>query len=269
MLNLIEYLRKPKRLADYLTWACLVAPGIVLNKDGSLQRTMRYRGPDLESSTPEQLIAYTARLNNLLRRLGSGWAMFFEASRREATNYPVSDFDDPASWIVDQERRGTFKEAGAHFETDFYLTLTWLPPADSTSRFETLIIDDPADAPSAFWEDNLGLFQRQSSRLLDLVETIMPEAAWLSDDETLTYLHQCVSTKRHPVKCPDIPAYLDYVLTDCDLKGGLSPEIGFHHLRTVSVQGFPSMTEPGLLNELDQLGFSYRFHWTKQKRIRS
>ncbi|MEO0883027.1 MAG: conjugal transfer protein TrbE [Pseudomonadota bacterium] len=259
MLNLKEYNDKPTGLVHYIPWACLIAPGILLNKDGSLQRTLRYRGPDLESSTPEQLVAYTARLNNLLRRLGSGWLMSFEASRRHATGYPASEFEDDASWIVDEERRGTFEEAGTHFETDFYLTLTWLPSADSTSRLENLIIDDPADVPQYYWLENLGHFQRTSSRLLDLIETIMPEAGWLTDDETLTYLHHCVSTKRHPVRCPDIPACLDYFLTDCDLKGGLSPELGDHHLRVVSVLGFPSMTEPGLLNEIDQLGFSYRW----------
>jgi type IV secretory pathway VirB4 component len=45
VLNLSEYRRTEKRLADYLPWACLVAPGVILNKDGSFQRTLRYRGP--------------------------------------------------------------------------------------------------------------------------------------------------------------------------------------------------------------------------------
>ena len=81
MLNLSEFSKKPDRLADYLPWACLVAPGIVLNKDGSFQRTVLYRGPDLESATESQLVSITARINNVLRRFGSGWALFFEATR--------------------------------------------------------------------------------------------------------------------------------------------------------------------------------------------
>ena len=51
MLNLAEYRKKPKMLADFLPWAALVAPGVVLNKDGSFQRTARFRGPDLDSAT--------------------------------------------------------------------------------------------------------------------------------------------------------------------------------------------------------------------------
>ena len=79
MLNLKEYSDTPRLLADYLPWACLVAPGVVLNKDGSFQTTFRYRGPDLESSTEEELVSVMARVNNVLRRFGSGWALFFEA----------------------------------------------------------------------------------------------------------------------------------------------------------------------------------------------
>jgi len=78
MLNLAEYRKKPQRLADFLPWAALIAPGIVLNKDGSFQRTARFRGPDLDSATPAELVGTTARLNNALRRLGSGWAIFVE-----------------------------------------------------------------------------------------------------------------------------------------------------------------------------------------------
>ena len=51
MLNLAEYRNKSDRLADHLPWAALVAPGVVLNKDGSFQRSLRFRGPDLESAT--------------------------------------------------------------------------------------------------------------------------------------------------------------------------------------------------------------------------
>ena len=51
MLNLREYQPQAKVLADYLPWGFLVAPGIILNKDGSFLRLAHYRGPDLESAT--------------------------------------------------------------------------------------------------------------------------------------------------------------------------------------------------------------------------
>src|SRR5512146_2580114 len=112
MLALAEYRRRPALLADFLPWAALVAPGVILNKDGSFQRTARFRGPDLDSATPAELVATTARLNNALRRLGSGWAIFVEAQRAAAHGYPASLFDDPAASLVDAERRAQFEEEG-------------------------------------------------------------------------------------------------------------------------------------------------------------
>src|SRR5690606_17243734 len=84
VLNLAEYRRTADRLADHLPWAALVAPGVILNKDGSFQRTLRFRGPDLESATEAELVGASARANNVLKRFGSGWALFFEAERRES-----------------------------------------------------------------------------------------------------------------------------------------------------------------------------------------
>ena len=97
MLNLAEYRPRAELLADRLPWAALVAPGVVLNKDGSFQRTFAFRGPDLESATEAELVSACARLNNVLRRFGSGWALFFEAARTVAPGYPESRFADPAS----------------------------------------------------------------------------------------------------------------------------------------------------------------------------
>ena len=124
MLRLAEYRQRPSCLADYLPWAGVVAPGVVLNKDGAFQRSARFRGPDLDSATEAELVATTARINNALKRLGSGWALFVEAERRSAADYSASRFPDPLSWLVDEERRGAFEAAGSHFESVFHLTVT-------------------------------------------------------------------------------------------------------------------------------------------------
>src|SRR6202790_5382468 len=119
MLNLAEYRKKSQCLADFLPWAALVAESVVLNKDGSFQRTARFRGPDLDSATPAELVGTTARLNNALRRLGSGWAIFFEAQRNQANRYPDNYFPDAVSGLVDSERKVQFEEEGAHFESAY------------------------------------------------------------------------------------------------------------------------------------------------------
>ncbi|WP_036280533.1 conjugal transfer protein TrbE [Methylocystis sp. ATCC 49242] len=257
MLNLAEYRRKPQSLADFLPWAALVAPGVVLNKDGSLQRTARFRGPDLESATQAELVGVTARLNNALRRLGSGWAIFFEAQRNPAQDYPASSFPDLVSALVDEERRAQFEEEGTHFESGYFLTLAYLPPEDEAAGAESWLYEGRSQegAPSAV----LAGFIDRTDRLLQLIDGFAPEAEWLSDGETLTYLHSCVSTKRHKIRVPETPMHLDAILADEPLTGGLEPRLGRAHLRILTIMGFPSSTHPGILDELNRLAFPYRW----------
>jgi type IV secretion system protein VirB4 len=87
----------------------------------------------------------------------------------------------------------------------------------------------------------------------------MPERRWLDDSETLTYLHSCISTNRQRVRVPEVPMYLDALLADQPLTGGLEPLLGNAHLRILTIVGFPSATTPGVLEELNALSFAYRW----------
>ena len=68
MMNLAEYRPRSQSLADFLPWAALVREDVILNKDGSFQRTAKFRGPDLDSATPAELVATTSRLTTVNRR---------------------------------------------------------------------------------------------------------------------------------------------------------------------------------------------------------
>ena len=258
MMSLREYRAKSASLADFLPWVALVGPGVVLNKDGSFQRTARFRGPDLDSATLAELVAVTSRLNNALRRLGSGWAVFVEAQRIPAQAYPHSNFPDPVSALVDMERREQFREEGAHFESGYYLTLLWMPPPEDAARAESWLYEGKA-ATGVDPNELVKSFVDRTDRVLHLVEGFMPDAGWLDDRATLTYLHSTVSTKIQHVRVPETPVYLDALLTDEPLTGGLEPKLGQAHLRTLTVVGFPSSTFPGLLDELNRQAFPYRW----------
>ncbi|MET3711707.1 type IV secretion system protein VirB4 [Sphingomonas trueperi] len=259
MLNLAEYRRRADRLADHLAWAALVAPGVVLNKDGCFQRTFRFRGPDLESATEAELISACARANNVLKRFGSGWALFFNAERREAAAYPDSDFPDAASWLVDQERRAAFMGEGANFESRYHLTLVWLPAPDSAEAAGRSLVERPDAGAGRDWRGALAHFIAETDRALDLFASFMPEVHALDDSETLTFLHGTISTRQKAVAVPDTPIYLDALLADTPLTGGLEPRLGDHHLRTLTILGFPSMSRPGILDALNHQDFAYRW----------
>ena len=259
MLNLAEYRRRDDRLADHLPWAALVADGVILNKDGSFQRTLAFRGPDLESATEAELVSACARANNVLKRFGTGWALFFEAERRAAPGYPDSDFPDPASWLVDRERRAGFEAEGRHFESRYCLTLVWLPPADAQESAGRPLVDRPEAAKARDWRAALASFIAETDRALDLFAAFMPEMRALGSAETLTFLHNVISARRHPVAVPETPIYLDGLLADTALTGGLEPRLGDRHLRTLTLLGFPNTSRPGLLDALNHQDFEYRW----------
>ncbi len=258
MMNLAEYRRSASRLADYLPWVALAAEGVVLNKDGSFQRTARFRGPDLDSAVAAELVAVAGRINNAFRRLGSGWSIFVEAQRHEAATYPDSVLPDPASGLVDAERKADFEEAGAHFVSGYYLTFLYLPPAEKAARAETWLYEG-RERTGVDPQEILRAFTDRTGRVLALLDGFMPECAWLDDGETLTYLHSTVSTNRHRVRVPETPIYLDALLADQPLTGGLEPRLGNEHLRILTVIGFPTATTPGLLDDLNRLAFPYRW----------
>ena len=259
MMSLAEYRRSTAQLADFLPWAALVDEGIVLNKDGSFQRTAKFRGPDLDSAVPAELVGVAGRLNNALRRLGSGWAVFVEAQRQPAGKYPEGYFPDVASALVDVERRAEFEQEGAHYESSYFLTFLYLPPPEDPARAERFLYEGRDRSEDANAREVQRGFVDRTERVLGLVEGFMPEVRWLDDEETLTYLHSTVSTKRQRVRVPEIPMYLDAVLADQPLIGGLEPMLGSSHQRVLTVVGFPTVTTPGILDELNRLAFAYRW----------
>ena len=119
MYRLDRFLVKSEPLKYTLPWARIIpgSPTIVLNKDGSMQTTFSYRGPDLDSAIKEQLSVITQKLNSAFTSMDTGWVMFFESQRVPSTDYPTdSYFPDPITKIMDDERKEFFSGGDSHFE---------------------------------------------------------------------------------------------------------------------------------------------------------
>lgn len=263
MMDLRPYKQSQARLADWLPWAGLVGPGIVLNKDGAFQRTMTFRGPDLDSSTPSELIGASRRLDNALKRFGSGWCLHVEARRATTTAYPDSQWPEALSWLIDEERRQDFAAAGARFESVYYLTLTWLPPSEASGKLEAALFEgagNDAERGRIDYRACLQSFVEETQSFKALLDLVMPDARFLDDEETLTYLHSCVSDRPHRIGVPSTPFHIDELLADAPLLGGIAPKLGDLFVKVLSVRAYVSDTEPGLLDALNRLGVAYR--WT-------
>ncbi|MCB2181347.1 MAG: conjugal transfer protein TrbE [Desulfobulbaceae bacterium] len=265
MFCLREYREPENRLPDLLPWAALVAPGVVLQKSCLLQKTIAFRGPDLASSSDSELHSAVSRLNNALKRLGSGWALFCEAQRFEANDYPDAHWPEGVSLVVDLERRQQFLQAGNHFESSYFLTFVYQLQSGGAKKIEALFFEseeDDSKSRKAVVRDNerdLNFFTSQVKEIVGLMQGVFTEVSELDDDQTLTYLHSTISTNRHFVKSPPIPMYLDALLPDQPFTPGHIPMLGEHFMPTISFTGFPNESFPGLLDDLNHLGVPYRW----------
>jgi type IV secretion system protein TrbE len=260
------YSSEPNDVSDLVPWAWLIAPGVVLNRNGMMQTTFAYRGPDVDSATPEELVSLSARLNNVIRRLGDGWTLLNDMHRSPTTEYPSGQmFPDPVSYLIDEERRAEF-EAGIHFESTYYVTLGWLPPRSGEFALRAWMFTNPEGSQTNEQKNKtmvsewLDTFNNERDRFLLSLSALMPEARALSDDDMLTYLHDTISTSRHPVKAGQPTQELNYQLCDTPLIGGKAPQLGQYYIGALSLRQFPIATSPGLLDRLNRLDMAFR--WT-------
>src|SRR5213592_1858738 len=125
----------PKGLADLLNYAALADQGICLLKDGAFLAAWSYAGPDLESASHEELAVLSSQVNSALVRLGNGWMLHVDAIRRPSVSYPEAGaFPDSTTSLIDDERRERYTAEGTHFESAYYLSLTYRPPAEIENR---------------------------------------------------------------------------------------------------------------------------------------
>ena len=140
-MQITEHRRHAIGLADLLLYDAVIDDGVLLLQDGALLAGWTFRGPDMASATHEEMAVLSSRLSSILR-LGGGWMIHCDTIRSLAPEYPDrGDFPDPVTKIIDDERREQFLSEGAHFESEYFLTLTFLPPASKEEKIKGWMFD--------------------------------------------------------------------------------------------------------------------------------
>jgi type IV secretion system protein VirB4 len=214
----------------------------------------------------------TARLNGILR-LGSGWMVHCDTIRTESPEYPKSGaFPGPITRLIDEERRAQFLREGSHFESEYFLTLTYLPPAQTEEKLRGFMYEngDEVSRPVAqraledfgtriasFHEVFSSQFKVKRLKARKVVDNY---GFTVVHDELLRYVRRCVTGEDFPFVQPEIPVFLHDLIGCRDFSGGVSPKIGDANIRIVAVDGFPHTSYPGVMAALDTLPFEYRWN---------
>jgi type IV secretion system protein TrbE len=235
-----------------------ISRAIVLNKDGSLQTTFRYRGPDLESSVESELAMITGQLNTAFQMFRTGWAIYFEAQRVPAMDYPENGFfPDRVTKKIDEIRRNLFQD-GSHFESNYYVTFYWLPPSDKEGKLREFVIDGTKRKNSSI-DNKMEYFLDLTNKMFMLLGDLKFPVEYMNIDEMATYLHSTVSENNYNIHLTNSEVLLDHILYDSSLSGGFDPILGKKHLRVIVPVSYGNSTSFGLFDELNKLGFSYRW----------
>jgi type IV secretory pathway VirB4 component len=256
-----EYREPSYRLPELVPYFGFIAEGVILQKDAILQTTYTFRGHDLASSDRGHLVQACANLNNALRRFGTGWTLFVETQRRQCEPPPSGKFPTAAAFILDCERRRGSERTGPQFESVHYLTFTYRLPHELVNAAKGFFYQRVGgkESPNLAVDRAIAHFQRTCAELADLLlGRVFVAIRALTDPETCTYLHSCLSTNRHPVVPPQGGYYLDHILPDMPFLPAEKPMLGDSFLAIGVVSHFPPNTHPAILAQADALGFPYR-----------
>ncbi len=261
--------QKPAGLADLLLPFSMVEDSVLLQTDGSLLAGWKYAGPDTETATYPQMAALADRLNEVLR-LGSGWMIQANGFRREASGYPPAGaFPDPVTRAIDDERREQNKQAGARFESEYFFTLTYLPPHRSEHAMQKFLYGSPEEGGAA--DKALQVFRTAVESFENVFASLFraerlksrtvehPGGFRTQTDDLLAYYRRCLDGDNSALMVPPIPAHLNDFLACSDFTGGLEPCIGEKRIAVIAIDGFPTLGYPGILGELNALGLEYRW----------
>jgi type IV secretion system protein TrbE len=237
--------------------------GVVVQKDGLLQRSFAYRAPDADSLSCFEVNALSLRLNDFAKRLGAGWAIFIEAQRFSLREYPKSlrfssAFDTLASYLIEREREESFTAAGRHYDSSYYITLAWKPPVETAKKLAAVFVQSGREDGAKTMRENVGHFVNETNSVMGLLANNM-RVAPLDNAETLEYLHSTVSFSRHPIRFPHTQILLDRVLPDSELVNDLTMRLGEYYIPIVGVNDFPEETYPAIFEPLNRVGIEYRW----------
>lgn len=272
-----EYRDGLEGFADLLRYARPVEPGIMLGKGGELMAGFFYRGTDTESASAGEMDSIAARLNDVTRRLGSGWMVHVDANRASAVGYPAnSAFHEPIARMMDAEREVQYNQEGAHFESAYALIFTYLPPLQIETRATAMMFERldemPGDVTSLQeqiierFKASIGEIHGQLATVFDSL-TRMTEQVVVSsfDEEEVTidhlsgYLHYAATGINQHIRKPPSGMMYDHIIGSQDFPGGIEPRIGKKHFRCLTIEGFPSHSHAGILSALNSLPVSYRW----------
>lgn len=280
MLNLRKLVKNyddsARSFSELIPWMALIAPNIVLNKDGSLVACYEFSGIDHEGVEQYVIDRASSLTEHAMRVFDERFTVWWTLDRRRTELYPEASFENQFSAMVDHVWKTHFHSSGQYVNRHF-LAVQYTPPGGIEGLFEKVAHFTKAEGMpfgkavaeavrsllfkrAAFKYENRQLESYLDEFLdrLTTFEQVVSELGMkaLKDDALLGFLYRrsTPTTYAEAIKRPDTPAYLDSYLNGAQLvnRGDTLHFRGEEDkfVAGVSVKDWPNMTHPGILDDL-------------------
>ena len=112
--------------------------------------------------------------------------MHIEAKRVRSKEYSTNEIDNFALKLIDNERKEKF-ESGNYFESEYYLTLTYLTPIDAEKKIKKFFVDEVEFSKKL--DKSLETLKKEFKEIRGLFEELFLEVEDLTAEETYTYVY--------------------------------------------------------------------------------
>ncbi|WP_295235958.1 conjugal transfer protein TrbE [Veillonella sp.] len=264
----VDIWQEPKRLSHMVPWLTIDPQnGVIYNNDYSMMAVYSFRGPDMESATPQELIFFNANVNNVIRRLPKGYVLYMEAQRRPTTDYVHSKMPTPILQAMEDIRANFFQSE--HFYESQYYFIIYKEPTNNVKRKITNAFMEDNRTEHQKSEDSLMIIEEETTEFLNnvnqfgtMLKGVFKELEPMTNpDDIMTFLHAYVSDRYHPVTWNPTREINSYIC-DSAFIDGKNPKLGDSYLKVITLLDFPLETVPGILDALNQLNINYR--WTSR-----
>ena len=279
--------KKYADLSEVVTWLAMTNKNVILNNNGTLQKTYSFYGSDCSAMTDDDFSMYFERVNNALKRIPHGYMLFFESQKEYDTDYIELSEENELQREFDEIRKSNLTNT-QNFKIRYYLTIVYKEPNELLKRvgnvidkdnktvikefkgllretfslFNPKLVESELDNIDQNYIDSLtdleSNFLENCNDIILLLQKAMPVVKALNREETLTYLHSTISDQRYPIKTQN-SFFITQNLSDAPLLTGRSPKLGDHYIGVIGIKDLPSTTYPTIFNRLNSLQSEYRF----------
>lgn len=274
-------------MSELVPWQFRTDNQVIFNDNYTIQKSYIFTSKDSSAMTEDEKAGYIDRLNNIFKRFKTGWIFWIETQNVIDRAYPDNIFSDPLLRDCDEIRKRSLA-GGKNYCQVHYLTIVYKQPSDAFRKLAGLVDKENKEIITQlkqsikefsevfFPRNNIAEFEattgdyyqemktmeenflEETGEIIRALTPYFVDLRPLDGEETLTYLHSCISDTNHLIKS-NITAFLTAQLSDGTFMTGRYPKLGAKHIGIIGIKDLPNFAKDFLCRKLDSISSEYRY----------